>query len=260
LIGRARRTTFDATTRTLMEAPRAGEIAWVELRSPGNQPAVEFYGRLLGWDAVDATQGFAVLRLDGRDIGAAYVVPGGQGWTPYVAVEHAGRTLESAVAAGGTVVHEARQIGTGGWSGTFADPEGTQVGVWQPVDHPGFRVRDTVGSVCRVELHTRRTDDAERFYSTVFGWHAGAGPGPGFRLLSAPDRVAVGLLEMDERRPDAPAWFVYFGADDVLATASAAETAGGRAVHRPVPPAPAGAFAILADPEGVMFGLVKVEG
>jgi uncharacterized protein len=67
------------------------------------------------------------------------------------------------------------------------------------------------------------------------------------------------MMQMPEAVPaEVPAhWLVYFGTDDTDATVAAASKLGGSTV---VPPTdiPPGRFAVLMDPDGAAFAVIKV--
>jgi uncharacterized protein len=242
-----------------MNSPQPGLICWVELVSADHAAAVPFYNAVLGLTPSDDTPAFAFLRTAGADVGATYTLPEGpHGWMAYVADPNAAAAVDRAVGAGGSRVRGPSQIDEAGWSAVVMEPEGTPVGIWQAGKHPGFGVRDTVGSVCRVELHTRHPDEVGRFMMTTFGLTLTPGPGPGYRFLDAGDRPSIGLVGMrDHAAGAAPAWVVYFGVESVAATIRTAQTAGGTLAHGPVDSDTMGSFAVMQDPQGILFGILQ---
>ncbi|MBV8849771.1 MAG: VOC family protein [Methylobacteriaceae bacterium] len=115
------------------------------------------------------------------------------------------------------------------------------------------------------ELMTNNLDAAEKFYADVVGWKMKDAGMPGMRytLAHAGESRAAGLMAIP---PDAaaagarPGWIGYVGVDDVDAYAKRVKDKGG-AVHREPADIPTvGRFAIVGDPQGVMFALFKGEG
>lgn len=106
-------------------------------------------------------------------------------------------------------------------------------------------------------------DAAVEFYGSVVGWKArdsGMGGGMDYRLLSAGGTDVGGLMKLPA---DAavngmrPTWLGYVGVDDVDATVKKIEQAGG-AVHMPPTDIPGvGRFAMVADPQGVTFYVMR---
>jgi predicted enzyme related to lactoylglutathione lyase len=235
-----------------------GAICWVEHVSTDHPAAVSFYAGVLGLDAVDAASSFVFLRRGGLDIMAAYSMPGTRSWLPYFASADAGEAVERVRAGGGTVHRESTAVGDAGWSAWVADPEGTMLGIWQAGAHRGFLASGIAGSVCRVDLHTRRPEVVERFLGEAFGLERQAGASEGPIALAAPGASPVHLVAMDERWANAsPAWVVYFGVPNVPQAVRAASDAGARVLLGARSAPGIGEFAVLADPLSVTFGLVQ---
>lgn len=101
---------------------------------------------------------------------------------------------------------------------------------------------------------------AERFYGTVFGWTIEDSGMEGFdyHLASAGDDMVAGLMSMPADSAELPPfWMIYFAVDDADAFLVDAGKAGAR-IHQPVHDIPGtGRFAILADPQGAVFGILQ---
>ena len=105
------------------------------------------------------------------------------------------------------------------------------------------------------DLVTTDTAAAARFYGDVVGWKTGSFDGSGdYMLWNADDGTTVGgLMTLPAGAPGGPGWSVYFHVADVDATIAAVEQSGG-AVRMPPQDVPgAGRFALVADPQGVVF-------
>ena len=59
------------------------------------------------------------------------------------------------------------------------DPTGAVLSLWQPKESAGAELYGETGSLCWVELQTRDTAAATRFYSGLFGWTTNTGSLPG---------------------------------------------------------------------------------
>ncbi|MDO6413936.1 VOC family protein [Sphingomonas sp. BIUV-7] len=126
--------------------------------------------------------------------------------------------------------------------------------------------RNRQGEWVWYELLTSDADAAQAFYEKVAGWtiaraELNGEPSPmDYRILTAPDgRPAGGLMKIPEGAPMPPAWLGYLGVDDVDSTAAAVEQAGG-AIYMPPHDLPGvGRFALLADPQGVSFYVMRGE-
>jgi predicted enzyme related to lactoylglutathione lyase len=115
------------------------------------------------------------------------------------------------------------------------------------------------------ELMTTDTKAAESFYRNVVGWSAkDAGmPGQSYTLLGPGEIHVAGLMPIPQEACDAgarPGWIGYVGVDDVDAYTARVKDKGG-AIHREPADIPGvGRFAIVADPQGVIFALFKGAG
>lgn len=120
------------------------------------------------------------------------------------------------------------------------------------------------GSWIWYELMTPDSHAARAFYEGVVGWRIDAeSMAPGgteYRLLHAADGDVGGVLTLDAAMLAAgakPAWLGYIGVTDVDATVDRLKAAGG-SVHVPPTDIPdTGRFAMVADPQGVPFYLMR---
>jgi predicted enzyme related to lactoylglutathione lyase len=118
------------------------------------------------------------------------------------------------------------------------------------------------GIFCWYELMTSDTTAAETFYRGVLGWNAkDAGmPDHAYTLLSVGESQIGGLMAIpaDARAAGArPAWHGYIAVDDVDDYAARVTKAGGT-IHRAPADIPGIArFAVVADPQGATFMLLK---
>ena len=114
------------------------------------------------------------------------------------------------------------------------------------------------------ELLTSDLDAALAFYRPVVGWDAaGSGfDGMDYRILSMPDGAVAGAMAISgemEAGGARPAWLGYVGVDDVDAAVADVAAAGG-AVHMPAATMDGvGRMALLADPQGAAFYVMRGE-
>jgi len=109
------------------------------------------------------------------------------------------------------------------------------------------------------DVMTADTWASESFYKKVFGWTA-KGAGPGYTLFSAGSVNVGGLMPIPDdakKRGVPPCWNGYIAVDDVDDYAGRVKRAGGK-VHRPPEDIPGvGRFAVVADPHGAVFIIMK---
>lgn len=113
------------------------------------------------------------------------------------------------------------------------------------------------------ELMTPDPDAAIGFYRQVVGWGIEEFPGmPDYRMWTSGGKQRGGVMHQSEeerRRGLAPHWLMYVAVPDTDATIRQAEGLGGR-VRVPAKSVPGvGRYAILSDPQGILFSLFTPE-
>lgn len=113
------------------------------------------------------------------------------------------------------------------------------------------------------ELITTDVDGAQRFYADVVGWSIAPlgmeGTGD-YRILTAPDGQGVGgLMTLSEGGPMKPGWFCYIGVADVDGTADTIKALGGSVLMEAQDIPGVGRFAMVADPQGLVFYIMRGE-
>lgn len=116
---------------------------------------------------------------------------------------------------------------------------------------------NTPGEFIWYELMTSDSDAAADFYGAVVGWTTKVFEGGAdYRLFGAPDADVAGLLRLEQA--GAPAgWFGYIGVEDVDAKARELVAAGATQHVGPTDIPGVGRFAMLADPQGVAFYIMR---
>src|SRR5215213_9097548 len=260
------------TEARLQEVPenRPGTFCWIELGTTDSAAAKTFYTQLFGWDYEDHPMGpgmtYTMLRLDGKDVAALYaLMPDmrAQGvpphWLSYVSVSNVDETVEKAKAEGATLMKEPFDVMTEGRMAVVQDPTGAVFALWQAKNHKGSAIRMTANSVCWNELGTNDTQKAGEFYSNVFRWSRQSFPSPmEYTVFNNEDKGIGGMYQITpEMGPIPPHWLVYFAVDDCDAAVQKATELGAN-VMKPAEDIPGvGRFAILTDPQGAAFALLK---
>ncbi len=112
------------------------------------------------------------------------------------------------------------------------------------------------------ELITSDPDAAQAFYGPLLGWtFADSGQQDmDYGIISKGDNAVAGIMKQPEGAPMPPCWMGYIRVDDVDAAAANIQQHGG-AVHMAPHDIPdVGRIAMLADPQGVMFYVMKGVG
>lgn len=260
----------------MQEVPenKPGTFCWIELGTSDNEAAKNFYTQLFGWDHVDNPMGpdqgvYTILKLDGKDLGGLYkLMPDmvAQGvpphWMSYVAVADADQTTENAKSQGATIMNGPFDVGTLGRMSVIKDPTGAVFSIWQARELSGSGVYGTTNALCWNELGTNDPNKAGQFYANVFGWTREPFPGSPveYTIFKNEGTGIGGMYKMPfEMGPIPPHWLVYIAVDDCDATVQRATELGGH-VMKPAEDIPyVGRFAILKDPQGAAFAILKPE-
>jgi predicted enzyme related to lactoylglutathione lyase len=243
-------------------AYQPGTPCWIDLMTPDQQAALDFYRDLFGWQGEigpPETGGYAMCTLRGEPVaGIMATQPGGPPgavWTTYLASADADATQAAITANGGTVLAPAMDVMTLGRMLVANDPTGATVGVWQAVDFHGAAVVNEPGALVWNELNTTDTDAAAAFYQNALGIRAvESESAEGYLTLQVGDRPVGGMQALDKSMGAPPYWLAYFAVDDVDITQDALVRAGGDVLLPPSDIA-MGRLAIVRDPQGGVFGL-----
>jgi predicted enzyme related to lactoylglutathione lyase len=245
-----------------MTAYVPGTPCWVDVSSDDVEATAVFYTGLFGWDAMvmpDA-DGYTMFLQDGKAVAAAGGNQSGgpATWNTYIATSDADATAAKITAAGGNVALEPFDVLDAGRMTFASDTQGTLFGVWQGKKSIGAQLVNEPVAFAWAELRTTDIISTQSFYTEVFGWIPEAvGDDPGFvyRMQKLEDRAVAGIFEMEEMPPG---WGVYFAVEDTDATVARAEELGGMIV-RPAEDTSYGRMAVLADPAGAGFAVIRLD-
>ena len=250
-----------------------GVFNWIDLSTTDIAGARAFYNGLFGWTAnnmpvADSGVDYTFFALDGHVVaGGGQMMPEQQAagqpsaWTSYVKCDDVDAAVARAEAAGGTVLLPPIDIPNSGRMSILTDPSGAVFGIWSPRPFPGAALVNMDNTLAWNELQTRDLPAAREFYGQVFGWTADAMPS-GYTTFAVDGRTQCGSLpiggEMWEGVPSN--WAVYIMVDDVDATAARAAELGGTVAVAPQDIGGMGRFAVIGDPQGAYFTVVKFDG
>jgi uncharacterized protein len=249
----------------------AGTPCWVELSgTPDIEASASFYAALLGWEMPEMENsaelgGYRRAKLGGRDVaGVSPRMDDGQPtvWATYVSVEDAAATLARVGEAGGSTIAEPMDVMGLGTMAVFSDPAGAVCGVWQPGTFFGSELANESGAFGWNELATRDTEAAKNFYGSVFDWgdqaeeseRAGT-----YTIWTVGEAMVGGMIDMNAIEMPAeipPHWLVYFNVDDADAAVERVQAGGGSVMNGPID-IPVGRFAVVADPFGAAFAVIR---
>jgi hypothetical protein len=245
-----------------------GTPSWIDLSTTDRAAAKEFYSALFGWTYEDQQAGpdatYTMASLKGATVaGMADLMSDqvGQGvpphWQSYVTVADADASATAATSAGGTVLAGPFDVLDAGRMAVLQDPTGAVVAIWQPVNHIGAGLVNEHGTLAWNELMSPDVEKAAGFYQAVFGWDAETNTAGGMTYTEFKvdgQSIAGAMAPPMEGIP--PVWGIYFAVDDTDATVAEATRRGATLINGPVD-IPVGRFAVLMDPQGAVFSVIK---
>jgi predicted enzyme related to lactoylglutathione lyase len=245
-----------------------GTPIWVDLGTPDLKSAKKFYEGLFGWTSTVATEpeagGYTTFSKNGKPVAAVGPLQNeGQppAWTTYILTDDSQAVAAKVDKAGGKVLLAPMDVLRYGRMAVFTDQAGAVFATWQPGTMAGAELFNEPGSLAWSELITPDPDGSKAFYGDVFDWTPDDNPGaPGAYTIWRLDGKPVGgMMPMtgDMWPADLPAhWMAYFAVADPDASAAKAKELGGL-VSVPPTDTPAGRFAVLGDPAGAYFSIIK---
>jgi predicted enzyme related to lactoylglutathione lyase len=237
-----------------------GVFCWVDLATSDWKAALEFYTSLFGWESDPMDMGggayYVMLKKGGKQVCALSQrqddnIP--PAWNTYVSVASADEATEKAKSLGANVVAPPFDVFDAGRMAVLFDPQGAAFNVWQPIKHIGAQVVNESNTLVWNELLTPDAEPARQFYSALFGWTPKISPE--YTEWQLGGRSIGGMMEKKDMHP---VWLPYFAVDDCEATVDKAKSLGAE-VHVPPMDIPkVGRFALLGDPQGAYFYVLKV--
>jgi predicted enzyme related to lactoylglutathione lyase len=247
-----------------------GTPAWVDLGTKDVGAAARFYTDLFGWDAEDLGEEaghYTMMKLRGKNVAAVSPLMSEMqpvAWSTYLATDDVDETARKVKAAGGTVVSEPFDVFDSGRMAVFIDPTGAAILAWQANRHTGAELANEPNTLLWNELYTPDLEKAKTFYKAAFGLESESVPGMDYTMLKVGDRPIGGLMSTGIGGPvpaDVPPhWNVYFAVDDTDAAVAKVEKLGGKTIVPPTDIPGVGRFAVLADPQGASFSVMKGQG
>ena len=237
-----------------------GKFVWYDLLTDDVAGVRSFYGGLLGWEfAGDDDDRYLVVRLDGQPIAGvarADRIEGGpvvNQWISTMSVADVDAAVRTAVARGGTVVREPRDLDARGRFAAITDPQGALLALAASPTGDPADAEPPVGAWLWTELWTTHPDEAVAFYRAIAGYSAESsqgGVGRPYQTLNRDGKARAGVLQIAPAGGVPPNWLPYVRVADAGATVARAEQLGGRVIIPPAPELRNGSVALIADPSG----------
>jgi len=247
-----------------------GTPSWVDLQTSDPAGAKSFYRALFGWEYDDRPAGhdadgneaiYSMATKNGKHVAAVAPLPMAgvpSHWNTYVTVRDVDATAAQVAGAGGSVMMEPFDVMDAGRMSVIADPTGAMLCLWQATNHIGASLVNEHGTLSWEELMTPDIPAATAFYAKIFGWEAAPleMPGMEYTELKLGGRSIGGAMKPPMEGMPAM-WGIYFAVDDTDKAVEIATSNGGTVIQPPtdIPP---GRMAVIADPAGAVFNVIKL--
>ncbi len=221
-----------------------------------------FYSTLFGWQLMKMSDELtAVSTPAGPSAALRGNMPAGYpGVVPFLGVRDVDATLSRIVEAGGAIERASWKAPMMGTLARFTDVSGTVYGLTDaqvpggsPPSVPmpfGSNPKPPHGAICSLEMYAK--DDASpRFFHDLFGW--GTQPTMPQFVAFDPGAGIGGVFQ--SHTPALPA-VAYIYVDDVAATLTKIEAAGGKRQGDPMSMPGMATFGYFTDPSGTTMGLI----
>ncbi len=238
-----------------------GSFCWIELMTSDAAAARTFYTGLFDWTVNEIPMGemgtYLILQKNGRDVAAMYQSDRPPtAWLSYIAVTDVDAAVEQVKTLGGQVHAGPMDVFESGRMAVVTDPQGAAFAVWQARAHAGVQIRDESNALCWNELQARDVETAKTFYTSLFHW----------RMKESDDYTewhlgehAIGGMLPSQAPPQVPSfWLPYFAVDDCDATIDKARSLGATVLVPPMDIPNVGRFAVLQDPQGATFAMIRL--
>jgi predicted enzyme related to lactoylglutathione lyase len=242
------------------------KFVWFEYVSSDAPKAQGFYGELFGWGTktMPLPGGNYTAIAQGDATIGGYLPPSDGAkqatWLTHLRVDNAKDAAQKAKSLGGKILVDAEKIGTVGTKAVVADPHGGVLALWQPTDPKEQSSPEANGRFCWNELASKDAAASVAFYKALGGFQTDSmemGPEMGtYHLLKTGDTMIAGIMKAP--MAEAPhAWTPYVQVANADATADKAKRLGAHVIVPPTDVPNVGRFAIFADPQGAVIGVLQ---
>ena len=245
-----------------------GKFVWFDLVTDDPALLRQFYGAVFGWQfriVGKPPASYTLIENGGDNIGGLFyhARPAGASssarWLSLISVLDPAASVRYVEQHGGTVIAPLATIAGRGTHALFRDPQGAVFGVLKSEsgDRPDTPVE--TGDFFWVDLLAPDPAKATEFYSGLAGYEASArevNANTKRVVLSSGGYARAGIVPLPAPVKQ-PGWLPYVLVDDVAGTLQKATAAGGRVLLQPRPDLLDGNLAVIADPRGGVFGVVR---
>lgn len=244
-----------------------GFFVWSDLMTPDPSSILPFYTGLLGWEVEERDMGsgpYTMFKVGETYIGGVSQFQNGNPyWVSYISVDDIADACQSITDLGGTILQERFTVEGVGTMAYATDPEGA---LFSPFQDANLDYQPTLpngvqpaGAIAWHEVTAGNQHATGDFYSAIFGWNKIVWPTEDgeYHGLAIDDTPVAGVAQREDGAT-AHAWTIYFEAPAEIDQATAdVRRLGGSILRDKFTVEGTGDIAIVADPSGAVFGLMK---
>ena len=255
------------------------KFIWHDLMTPDMDGAQKFYGKVIGWDIVDAGMPDGNYRLCNAGKATADGMNGVGGmmgfrpeddkkippfWSGYIHTPDVSKSAHQAVKLGGKIFREPTIVPETVEFAILLDPSGAMFNIMRPIPKGELKVFPpaTPGTMGWNELHSGDWKQAWDFYQAMFGWekHQTMEMGPvGTYQTFGLDGVSFGGMMNKRAEMPRPYWNYYWNVASCAATVKDIAENGGTIWFGPMQ-VPGGSWIVNAgDPQGAAFAITSLK-
>ena len=240
------------------------KFCWFGIISTDVDRAKAFYTETLGWKSMVMTMGGteATIFLANEVPIAHLASPAMSGvpshWNNYFRVKDVDATAKAAKEHGGDIAFPPTDIPPGRFS-IVTSPSGAALSLFHEADPSSENAPDGEGSICWTELHSTDMQADLKWLSDALGIESESTPMPDgeYYMLKGENGPAGGAMK--QRVEGAPAfWLSWVAVADVDETLERITRHGGRGLTPIFEDPKVGRMAVVADPTGGPFGIIKL--
>lgn len=244
-------------------------FVWFDYVGKEDKKAQAFYGELLGWSTKKVPVGggndYTMIQIGEHTIGGYMGLPPGAPpqahWLAHLQVADCAAAAAKVKQLGGKVRMEPGKVGEFGTMAVVADPTDATFALWQPAKMPQSNgdYLGKPGTWCWNELVTQDPDKAVAFYRGLAGFEVAKedmGNMGTYTMLKSGGTGRAGVMK--HPMAGAPsAWVPYVAVESCDKTVEKAKQLGGNAINASTDVPGVGRIAVLADPNGAVFGILQ---
>lgn len=245
-----------------------GTFSWANFSSTNITTTTQFLTALFNWTSesgpLSSNKSEATMfQLEGHYTAGSNVTESNTSFcSSYVTVDDIEKLITKAKELGAEIVVPVTDVSVLGQTATIQDPTGAKISLWQPKEHIGAGIVNTLNAMCWNELYTNDIEKAKEFYSTLLGWTFEEETEPGYTTIRNNSRMNGGILPLAEDEKGTEAyWLAEFTVEDIDQTIKRVLELGGHVHFGPATRTYGPEIikiAVVSDPTGARFAIQEM--